>query len=82
MNDTERDESWVPDSGGPADQRMEDAVGSAGSMTETSYPDEPQNPADRASGIGSAMPAESSGLGETTGRGAEGRVEGAPETEG
>ncbi|GII03410.1 hypothetical protein [Planobispora takensis] len=81
MNDTERDESWVADSDTSTDRRMEDTVGTAGSMTETSYPDEPQNPADRASGVGSAMPAESSGLGEETGRGAEGRVEGAPEGE-
>ncbi|GAA3440947.1 hypothetical protein [Planomonospora venezuelensis] len=39
MSDTERDDSWVPDPDAPADQRMEDTVGSAGSPLETSYPD-------------------------------------------
>ncbi|GGS67101.1 hypothetical protein GCM10010156_27520 [Planobispora rosea] len=71
MSDTEREDSWASESDLPADQRMEDAVGSAGSVLETSYPDAESNPADRAHGVGSGMPPGATGLGETTGEGAD-----------
>ncbi|GIH76378.1 hypothetical protein [Planobispora longispora] len=77
MSDTERDDSWASDPGTPADQRMEDTVGSAGSPLETSYPDAETNPADRAHGTGSAMPPGAAGLGETTGEGADVKADGA-----
>jgi hypothetical protein len=55
MNETEHDET------------LEEAAGGAGSPPETTEPDAPQDPVERASGTG---PASSSGPGGTTGEGA------------
>ncbi|WP_068927981.1 hypothetical protein [Planobispora rosea] len=80
MKDTEFDRSQIPDADLPGDPREYYSDEQEGRPPGGSFPDELQNPAEHASGLGAAMPEPAYARpGEETGRETEGRTDGSSE---